>query len=71
MLNITQRLVVHVLEVLSNVDLLIVVRESLLDRIGLKVDVRDEIAALVAPLSDNWLANEFKLCDLLVLVVAL
>jgi hypothetical protein len=26
---------------------------------------------LVAPLSDNGLSNEFKLCDLLVLVVAL
>jgi hypothetical protein len=71
LLNITQRLVVHVLEILSNVDMLIVVRESLLDRIGLKVDVRDEVAALVAPLSDNGLSNEFKLCDLLVLVVAL
>jgi hypothetical protein len=71
LLHITQRLVVHVLEVLSNVDLLIVVRESLLDRIGLKVDVRDEVAALVAPLSDNWLANEFKLCNLLELVIAL
>ena len=71
LLHITQRLVVHVLEVLSNVDLLIVVRESLLDRIGLEVDVGDEVASLIAPLSDNWLADKFKLCDLLELVIAL
>lgn len=71
MLHITQGLAVHVLEVLSNVDLLVVVGESLLHRIGLEVDVRDEVAALVAPLSDDWLAYEFKLCNLFVLVVTL
>ena len=37
----------------------------------LSSDLDDEVASLIAPLSDDWLADKFKLCDLLELVVAL
>lgn len=60
LVQLLERLAVHVFEVSRDVDFLTIVREEGLQWGCLEIDVLDEVAATVAPVSDDWLAAELE-----------
>ena len=62
-------LAIHVVHVLRNRDLLIIINELLRDWVGVEVDSRDPISALVAPISDDAGVDDLELYQFFELAV--
>ena len=71
LVQISDSLAVDLVHVFGDADLLIVVHKSLLSRIRAVVDVRDDVSALAAPISNDAGANNLSLNPGLELVLTL
>lgn len=70
LVHILKDLAVNIFKISGQVNLFAVVDEGVLQRTCLKVNILHEVASIVAPVSDDWLAAKLKLSNLLSLMLA-